>query len=86
MRCEEELSPYEPCLQMLDSGSELDSIEELSVMDMNRYEEGQSFLLSNKNISLESKAEKDRKNNQMNVQLLREGKIQLQNFCLGCRK
>ena len=86
MRCEEELSPYDPCLQMLDSGSELDSIEELSVMDVNRYEEGQSFLISNKTIQSESRADKDRKNNQMNVELLREGKIELQNFCLGCRK
>lgn len=86
IRSEEELSPYAPCLQMLDSGSELDSIEELSVMDVNRYEEGQSFLHSSKNIPQESRAEKDRKNNQMNVQLLREGKIQLRNFCLGCRK
>ena len=86
IRCEEELNPYDPCLQMLDSGSELDSIEELSVMDVHRYEEGQSFLLANKNIPQESRAEKDRKNNQLNVELLREGKILLKNFCLGCRK
>ncbi|KAI6653550.1 DNA (cytosine-5)-methyltransferase 3A isoform d [Oopsacas minuta] len=85
-RCEDELSPYDPCIQMIDSGSENDSIEELVVMDMSRYEEGQSYGFPNRNIPQESKTEKDRKNNQMNVELLRQGQIQLQHFCLGCRK
>ena len=74
IRCEDELSPYDPCPHMLDSGSEMDS------------EPGVADLVVPPLVPQESRTDKERKNNQVNIDLLREGKIQIQNLCLGCHK
>ena len=74
IRSEDELSPYDPCPQMLDSGSEIDS--EPGVVD----------LVVPPLVPQESRTDKERKNNQVNIDLLRDGKIQIQNLCLGCHK
>ena len=74
IRSEDELSPFDPCPQMMDSGSEIDS------------EPGVADLVVQRLIPQESRTDKERNNNQVNIDLLREGKIKIQNLCLGCHK
>ena len=86
-RCEDEMSPIAPCYQMIDSGSEIESNEELCAFDTAKIKKRLfSFRDSEEHILHDSRAEKERKNNKENLDLLRGGKIEIRNFCLGCHK